>query len=310
MDIFEFLWIFLSLVRGCSSLGSSLILSSPAFGDYFRWDRSSGWSGIIFHVLCFAVLSHSVGSDSLRPPRLQPTRPLCPWGFSGRECWSGLPCPPPGDLPDLGVKIRCLALQADSLPAEPAGKAGSTGVGSPSLLQGIFPTQGLNLHLLHGQAHTLPAELPGKPDYLPQLRQITDSEHSPHGSLNLEVLSPETKHWEQALITGPVWTMETVTVSPAVAPSLAWGSSQLPASAGSQVSTRAERLCQSWGSLWADLSSWASCGWSLAILCPLYPGSVSSIQRTNGPHQVLLPAVQPGTSFQAVRGGSPRAPLV
>ena len=178
----------------------------------------------------------------------------------------------------------------------------NAGVACHALLQGIFPTQGLNLHLLHGQAHSLPAELPGKPDYLPQLRQIMDSEHSPHGPLNLEVLSPETKHWEQALVTGPVWTMGTVTPSPPAAPSLAWGSSQLPASAGSQVSARGERLCQSWGSLWADLSSWASCGWSLAILCPLNPGSVSSIQRTSGPHQVLLPAVQPGTSFQAVRG--------
>ena len=25
-------------------------------------------------------------------------------GFSRQECWSGLPCPPPGDLPDLVVK--------------------------------------------------------------------------------------------------------------------------------------------------------------------------------------------------------------
>ena len=25
-------------------------------------------------------------------------------GFSSQEYWSGLPCPPPGDLPDLGIK--------------------------------------------------------------------------------------------------------------------------------------------------------------------------------------------------------------
>ena len=25
-------------------------------------------------------------------------------GFSRQECWSGLPCPPPGDLPDAGIK--------------------------------------------------------------------------------------------------------------------------------------------------------------------------------------------------------------
>ena len=25
-------------------------------------------------------------------------------GFSRHECWSGLPCPPPGDLPDPGIE--------------------------------------------------------------------------------------------------------------------------------------------------------------------------------------------------------------
>ena len=42
------------------------------------------------------------------------------------------------------------------------------GVGSHSLLQGIFLTQGLNLHLmslLHWQAGSLPAEPLGKPRY-------------------------------------------------------------------------------------------------------------------------------------------------
>ena len=40
-------------------------------------------------------------------------------------------------------------LWADSLPAEPQGKPKNTGVGSLSLLQGIFPTQGSNPGLLH-----------------------------------------------------------------------------------------------------------------------------------------------------------------
>ena len=35
-------------------------------------------------------------------------------------------------------------MQADSLPDEPPGKNKNTGVGSPSLLQGIFPTQESN----------------------------------------------------------------------------------------------------------------------------------------------------------------------
>jgi len=40
-------------------------------------------------------------------------------------------------------------LQADSLPAEPQGEPQNTGVGSLSLLQGIFPTQESNWSLLH-----------------------------------------------------------------------------------------------------------------------------------------------------------------
>ena len=29
-------------------------------------------------------------------------------GFSRQECWSGLPCPPPGDLPDPGIEPTSL----------------------------------------------------------------------------------------------------------------------------------------------------------------------------------------------------------
>ena len=43
-------------------------------------------------------------------------------GFPRQECWSGLPFPFPGDLPNPGIKPRSPALQADSLPAEPQGK--------------------------------------------------------------------------------------------------------------------------------------------------------------------------------------------
>ena len=47
-----------------------------------------------------------------------PQTPLS-MGFSRQEHWSGLPCPPPGDLPNAGTEPRCLALQADSLLSEP-----------------------------------------------------------------------------------------------------------------------------------------------------------------------------------------------
>ena len=67
--------------------------------------------------------SHSVVSNSLQPHGLQPTRLLCSWRFSRPEYWGGLPFLSPGDLPNPGMEPRSLALQADSLPSEPPGKA-------------------------------------------------------------------------------------------------------------------------------------------------------------------------------------------
>ena len=60
-------------------------------------------------VLCCAVLSHSVMSNSLRPHGLLLTRLLCPWTFSRQD----------------------------------------NGVSCYTLLQRIFPAQGLNPGLLH-----------------------------------------------------------------------------------------------------------------------------------------------------------------
>ena len=62
-------------------------------------------------------------------------------GFSGQGYSSRLPFPSPGDLPNPGIEPGSPTLQADTLPSEPPGKPKDTGVGSLSLLQGIFPTQ-------------------------------------------------------------------------------------------------------------------------------------------------------------------------
>ena len=79
-------------------------------------------------------------------------------GFSRQEYWSGLTFPSPGDLPNPGIKPRTPAWQADALPYEPPGKLvtresqvkpNNTGVGSLSLLQGIYLTQESNRGLLH-----------------------------------------------------------------------------------------------------------------------------------------------------------------
>ena len=77
---------------------------------------------LLLHVLCCAVLSCSIVSNTLQPHELQPTRLLCPWGFSRKGYWSGLPFPPPGDLPNPGIKPRSLILQEDSSPSEPPEK--------------------------------------------------------------------------------------------------------------------------------------------------------------------------------------------
>ena len=65
------------------------------------------------------------------------------------EYWSGQPFPSPGHLLNPGIEPRSPALQVDSLPAEPQGKPKSTGVGSLTLLQGIFPIQESTWGLLH-----------------------------------------------------------------------------------------------------------------------------------------------------------------
>ena len=43
-------------------------------------------------------------------------------GFSRQECWSGLPFPSQGDLPDPGIDPRSPTLQADTFPSEPPEK--------------------------------------------------------------------------------------------------------------------------------------------------------------------------------------------
>ena len=85
-----------------------------SFVSWLVWNVKKKW-------MCCCCLVASVVSDSVRPYELQPARLLCPWDSAGKnEYWSGLPCPPPGELPDPGIEPGSPALQADSLPSEPA----------------------------------------------------------------------------------------------------------------------------------------------------------------------------------------------
>ena len=86
-------------------------------------EYAAHWQLFTQHLLCIynylhdiyivlgIIVSHSVVSSSLRFHGLQAAKLLCPWNFPGKN----------------------------------------TGVGSHSLLQGIFLTQGSNLGLLHGR---------------------------------------------------------------------------------------------------------------------------------------------------------------
>ena len=71
--------------------------------------------------MCCVMLSCSVVSDFATPWGVACQAPLS-MGLAKQEHWIGLPCPPPGDLPNPGIEPRSPALQADSLPSEPPEK--------------------------------------------------------------------------------------------------------------------------------------------------------------------------------------------
>ena len=98
------------------------------------------------YMLCALLLSQSC--PTLWSHGLWPTKLLCPWRFSRQEYWSGLPCPPPGDLPNPGIEPRSPALQAGSLLLSHQG--------SPRILEWIaYPfSRGLYTHT-HTHTYTL-----------------------------------------------------------------------------------------------------------------------------------------------------------
>ena len=68
------------------------------------------------------LFSCSVLSDSFVTPWIVAHQAPLSTGFCRQEYWSGLPSPPPGDLPNPGIKPRSPTLQADSLLSEPPWK--------------------------------------------------------------------------------------------------------------------------------------------------------------------------------------------
>ena len=66
---------------------------------------------------------------------------LLSMGFSRQEYWSGLPCPSPGDLRDLGIEPKSPTLQADSLLSEPPGTPWGRREGAGNCLAQVHPSQ-------------------------------------------------------------------------------------------------------------------------------------------------------------------------
>ena len=69
---------------------------------------------------------YSIMSDSFRIDGLRPTGSLS-IGFSRQEYWSGLPFPPPGDLPDPGIEsppLACPSLAGGFFTTAPPGLSG------------------------------------------------------------------------------------------------------------------------------------------------------------------------------------------
>ena len=100
------------------------------------------------HLVCYAVLSRSVMSDSLQPTDCSPP------GSSGHGILQArilqrVAMPSSRGSSQPRTEPRSPSLQADSSLFGSPRKPQNTGVASLSLLQGIFPTQELNQGLLH-----------------------------------------------------------------------------------------------------------------------------------------------------------------
>ena len=84
-------------------------------------NRISAWPGNVSTCISLVFYLLSLICLFATPWMVARQAPLS-MEFSRQEYWSGLPFPPPGDLPHSGVKPGSPSLQAGSLPSEPPGK--------------------------------------------------------------------------------------------------------------------------------------------------------------------------------------------
>ena len=112
------------------SLPMSVTSSSQTWQRNIPPEATRGWGTEGIETNYYkCVLSHSVMSDSLRPHGLKPARLRCPCGFSRQEYKIdryGLPFPPPGDLPNPGIRpaaLRSPALASGFFTSSPTREA-------------------------------------------------------------------------------------------------------------------------------------------------------------------------------------------
>ena len=80
---------------------------------------------LLLLITTTCVLSCSVMSNSSAPPWTVARQAPLSMGFSRQEYCSGLPCSPPQDLPDPGIKLRPPALAGRFFTTELPGKPGN-----------------------------------------------------------------------------------------------------------------------------------------------------------------------------------------
>ena len=105
--------------------GTGLVTMSGNRAVSYRTQEFDGVGGLVWMAIadirlcCARLLSHI---RLFVTPWTVPRQAPLSMGFSRKECWSGLPFPPPRDLPNPGIEPRPSALQDDSLLFEPPGK--------------------------------------------------------------------------------------------------------------------------------------------------------------------------------------------
>ena len=87
-----------------------------------KFNKSEGYGNRTEQNKVHACLDAQPCPTLCDPRDCRPPAPLS-MGFPRQEYWSGLPFPPPGDIPDPGMESMSSALQVDSLPLSHAGNS-------------------------------------------------------------------------------------------------------------------------------------------------------------------------------------------